>query len=939
MNVGYWLSTEDIRRTELLHAGSQRQQDERVCLNRGMASTSKLTVSGRSYAIHRLDELQASYDVARLPYTLRVLLESVLRNGDEADVEAVARWDAKAEPSNEISFAPSRVLLQDLTGVPAVVDLAAMRDAMADLGGDPGRINPLIPAELVIDHSVQVDAFASRMAFGRNVELEFERNHERYLFLRWGQEAFSGFKVVPPGTGICHQVNLEYLARVVEDRDGVAFPDTLVGTDSHTTMVNGLGVLGWGVGGIEAEAAMLGQPLSMLVPQVVGFKLSGSLPEGATATDLVLTVTQILRKVGVVGKFVEYFGDGVTALPLADRATLGNMSPEYGATCGFFPVDQVTLDYLRLTGRSTERVALVEAYCKENMLWHEPSDHATYSQVVELDLGDIEPSIAGPRRPQDRVPLASAKSAFMETLGTFGVAHHDGAGEETFPASDPTTEQQPAGTDFGEDVAIAVEESPGSNPIPVAGTDYELDHGSVVIAAITSCTNTSNPQVMVAAGLLARNAVERGMERRPWVKSSLAPGSKVVTRYYEQAGLQEYLDRLGFDTVGYGCTTCIGNSGPLAEEISVAIADGDLVVCSVLSGNRNFEARIHPEVKANYLASPPLVVAYALAGRMDIDFETEPISADVNGDDIFLRDIWPSAQEIGETIASSVRAEHFAATYSDVFTGDETWRALDVPQGEIFAWEPSSTYVRQPPYFEGMTREPAAVDDVTGARCLVWLGDSVTTDHISPAGAIKPDSPAGRYLVEHGVERKDFNSYGARRGNHEVMVRGTFANVRLRNLLVEGAEGTWTLHVPSGEEMTIFDASLRYRDEGTPLVVLAGKEYGSGSSRDWAAKGPNLLGVRAVIAESYERIHRSNLLMMGVLPPQFADGDTPSRLGLTGRETFSVVGVENGTASEVTVRADDTEFRARVRLDTPREREYFQHGGILPYMLRHLLAA
>jgi aconitate hydratase len=904
-----------------------------------MASTSKLTVSGRSYAIHRLDELQASYDVARLPYTLRVLLESVLRNGDEADVEAVARWDAKAEPSNEISFAPSRVLLQDLTGVPAVVDLAAMRDAMADLGGDPGRINPLIPAELVIDHSVQVDAFASRMAFGRNVELEFERNHERYLFLRWGQEAFSGFKVVPPGTGICHQVNLEYLARVVEDRDGVAFPDTLVGTDSHTTMVNGLGVLGWGVGGIEAEAAMLGQPLSMLVPQVVGFKLSGSLPEGATATDLVLTVTQILRKVGVVGKFVEYFGDGVTALPLADRATLGNMSPEYGATCGFFPVDQVTLDYLRLTGRSTERVALVEAYCKENMLWHEPSDHATYSQVVELDLGDIEPSIAGPRRPQDRVPLASAKSAFMETLGTFGVAHHDGAGEETFPASDPTTEQQPAGTDFGEDVAIAVEESPGSNPIPVAGTDYELDHGSVVIAAITSCTNTSNPQVMVAAGLLARNAVERGMERRPWVKSSLAPGSKVVTRYYEQAGLQEYLDRLGFDTVGYGCTTCIGNSGPLAEEISVAIADGDLVVCSVLSGNRNFEARIHPEVKANYLASPPLVVAYALAGRMDIDFETEPISADVNGDDIFLRDIWPSAQEIGETIASSVRAEHFAATYSDVFTGDETWRALDVPQGEIFAWEPSSTYVRQPPYFEGMTREPAAVDDVTGARCLVWLGDSVTTDHISPAGAIKPDSPAGRYLVEHGVERKDFNSYGARRGNHEVMVRGTFANVRLRNLLVEGAEGTWTLHVPSGEEMTIFDASLRYRDEGTPLVVLAGKEYGSGSSRDWAAKGPNLLGVRAVIAESYERIHRSNLLMMGVLPLQFADGDTPSRLGLTGRETFSVVGVENGTASEVTVRADDTEFRARVRLDTPREREYFQHGGILPYMLRHLLAA
>jgi aconitate hydratase len=907
-----------------------------------MASTSKLTVGDRSYAIHRLDELQASYDVARLPYTLRVLLENVLRNGDEADVDAVARWDAKAEPSNEISFAPSRVLLQDLTGVPAVVDLAAMRDAMADLGGDPEKINPLIPAELVIDHSVQVDAFASRMAFGRNVELEFERNHERYLFLRWGQEAFSGFKVVPPGTGICHQVNLEFLARVVEDRDGVAFPDTLVGTDSHTTMVNGLGVLGWGVGGIEAEAAMLGQPLSMLVPQVVGFKLSGALPEGATATDLVLTVTQILRKAGVVGKFVEYFGDGVTALPLADRATLGNMSPEYGATCGFFPVDQVTLDYMRLTGRSAERVALVEAYCKENMLWHDPSDHATYSQIVELDLHDVEPSIAGPRRPQDRVPLASAKTAFSETLGTFGVVHrngkHDEAVEDTFPASDPTSEQQPAGMDLGEEEAVATAESPGHRKVAVAGTDYELDHGSVVIAAITSCTNTSNPQVMVAAGLIARNAVERGLQRKPWVKSSLAPGSKVVTRYYEQAGLQQYLDQLGFDTVGYGCTTCIGNSGPLAEEISGAIAEGDLVVCSVLSGNRNFEARIHPEVKANYLASPPLVVAYALAGRMDIDFETESIGVDTSGGDVFLRDIWPTSREIGETIASSVRAEHFSETYDDVFTGDETWRALDVPQGELFAWEPSSTYVRNPPYFEGMTHDPQPVEDVTGARCLVWLGDSVTTDHISPAGAIKPDSPAGRYLVDHGIERKDFNSYGARRGNHEVMVRGTFANVRLRNLLVEGAEGTWTLHVPSGEEMTIFDASVRYRDEGTPLVVLAGKEYGSGSSRDWAAKGPNLLGVKAVIAESYERIHRSNLLMMGVLPLQFLDGETPTSLGLTGRETFAVLGVENGDAREVTVRADDKEFRARVRLDTPREREYLQHGGILPYMLRHLLA-
>jgi aconitate hydratase len=905
-----------------------------------MASPVQLNVGDRSYGIYRLDELQASYDIARLPYTLRVLLENVLRTGDEADVEAVARWDAKAEPSNEISFSPTRVLLQDLTGVPAVVDLAAMRNAMADLGGDPSKINPLIPAELVIDHSVQVDAFASRTAFGRNVELEFERNHERYLFLRWGQESLSGFKVVPPGTGICHQVNLEYLARVVDDRDGVAFPDTLVGTDSHTTMINGLGVLGWGAGGIEAEAAMLGQPLSMLVPQVVGFKLSGALPEGATATDLVLTVTEILRKTGVVGKFVEYFGEGVTALPLADRATLGNMSPEYGATCGFFPVDAVTLDYLRLTGRSAERIALVEAYCKENLLWHDPSEHATYSQVVELDLGDVEPWRAGPRRPQDRVPLARARESFLETLGTFGVEYSDGdeAVAETFPASDPTTEQQPAGEQMAEAAPVAVAPPPGHHRTPVRGTDYELDHGSVVIAAITSCTNTSNPQVMVAAGLLARNALARGLQRKPWVKSSLAPGSKVVTRYYEQAGLQEHLDELGFNTVGYGCTTCIGNSGPLADEISSAINEGDLVVCSVLSGNRNFEARIHPEVKANYLASPPLVVAYSLAGRMDIDWEAEPIGTDRDGEDVYLRDLWPSAKEVSDTIASSVRAEHFSETYSDVFTGDEAWRSLEVPEGELFAWEPGSTYVRRPPYFDGMAREPGTVPDVKDARVLVWLGDSVTTDHISPAGSIKPDSPAGEYLIEHGVERKDFNSYGARRGNHEVMVRGTFANVRLRNKLVEGAEGTWTLHVPSGQEMTIYAASQRYLAEGTPTIVLAGKEYGSGSSRDWAAKGPNLLGVRAVIAESYERIHRSNLLMMGVLPLQFLDGESSASLGLTGRETFSIIGVENGEAREVTVRADDKEFRARVRLDTPREREYLRHGGILPYVLRRLLA-
>ncbi|MGN6797375.1 MAG: aconitate hydratase AcnA, partial [Gaiellaceae bacterium] len=697
-----------------------------------------------------------------------------------------------------------------------------------------------------------------------------------------------------------------------------------VGTDSHTTMVNGLGVLGWGVGGIEAEAAMLGQRLSMLVPQVVGFRLSGSLPDGATATDLVLTVTEILRRTGVVGKFVEYFGEGVSALPLADRATIGNMSPEYGATCGFFPVDQVTIDYLRLTGRDPERIALVEAYCKENMLWHEPTEHATYSQVVELDLGDVEPSIAGPRRPQDRVPLTTAKRAFIDTLGTFGVEYSNGdeAVADTFPASDPTTEQQPGGEPMIEAAPVATATAPEHHVTPVEGADYELDHGSVVIAAITSCTNTSNPQVMVAAGLLARNALARGLQRKPWVKSSLAPGSKVVTEYYRRAGLDQYLDELGFNLVGYGCTTCIGNSGPLPEAIGQAVNDGELVVCAVLSGNRNFEARIHSDVKANYLASPPLVVAYALAGRMDIDFETEPIDGDV-----YLRDIWPSAQEIGETIATSVRAEHFAATYEDVFTGDDTWRALPVPEGELFAWQPDSTYVRHPPYFEGMPAEPGTVGDVEGARCLVWLGDSVTTDHISPAGSIKPDSPAGTYLVDHGVERKDFNSYGARRGNHEVMVRGTFANVRLRNLLVPGSEGTWTVHLPDGEETTIYEASQRYLADGVPLIVLAGKEYGSGSSRDWAAKGPNLLGVKAVIAENYERIHRSNLLMMGVLPLQFMDGDSAESLGLTGRESFSILGVDNGDATEVTVRADGKEFRARVRLDTPREREYLRHGG------------
>ncbi len=904
-------------------------------------SPSTLSAGGRNYEIFRLEGAE------RLPYTLRILLENALRHGEEEDAEALRRWQPAAAPSDEISFRPARVLLQDFTGVPAVVDLAGMRNAMADLGGDPSRINPQLPAELVIDHSVQVDEYGSARAMFRNAELEFERNRERYAFLRWGQTAFDNFKVVPPNTGIVHQVNLEFLARVIEARDGQAFPDTLVGTDSHTTMINGLGVLGWGVGGIEAEAAMLGEAVSMLIPEVVGFKLIGSMPEGATATDLVLTVTQLLRAAGVVGKFVEYFGHGLVGLPLADRATIGNMSPEYGATCGFFPVDDETLKYLRLTGRDDERLALVEAYCKENALWHDPDHSPEYSQVVELDLSTVEPSLAGPRRPQDRVPLRNAKRLFLDSLETFGVDYgngHDEAVAESFPASDPPSTIDPGHGELVPGVqvdggGVAVAPRPVSTAVEVEGEEFALEHGSVVIAAITSCTNTSNPQVMIGAGLLARNAVERGMQRKPWVKSSLAPGSKVVTEYYDQAGLTKYLDELGFQTVGYGCTTCIGNSGPLPESISAAIALGDLVVCSVLSGNRNFEARIHPEVKANYLASPPLVVAYALAGRMDIDLLNEPLGEDQDGNDVYLRDLWPSAEEIQETITRAVRGEMFSRTYADVFTGDPAWRELPVPEGDLFAWEPDSTYVRRPPYFEGMSREPGTVEDVTGARCLVMVGDSVTTDHISPAGAIKPDAPAGKYLVEHGVERKDFNSYGSRRGNHEVMVRGTFANVRLRNLLVPGSEGTWTVHVPSGEEMTIYDASTRYLAEGTPLVVLAGKEYGSGSSRDWAAKGPNLLGVRAVIAESYERIHRSNLLMMGILPLQFLEGETPATLGLTGREEFSVEGVDNGNADEVTVRADDKEFRARVRLDTPREREYLRHGGILQYVLRRLLSS
>ena len=944
----------DPRQASLTERGMSKLLESREMTHPdSFGARGTLSAGGREHEIFRLEPLQARYDVYRLPYTLRILLENVLRREDgvtvtAADVEAVAGWVASAEPSKEISFTPGRVLLQDFTGVPAVVDLAAMRNAMQDLGGAPERINPQLPAELVIDHSVQVDEFATRLAIFRNAELEFERNRERYAFLRWGQGAFAGLAVVPPSTGIVHQVNLEFLARVVDDRNGVAFPDTLVGTDSHTTMINGLGVLGWGVGGIEAEAAMLGEAISMLVPQVVGFKLMGTLPEGATATDLVLTVTQILRETGVVGKFVEFYGHGLEGLPLADRATIGNMSPEYGATCGFFPVDAETIRYLRLTGRSEERIALVEAYCKENGLWHDPDEPATYSQVVELDLSTVEPSLAGPRRPQDRVALSHAKQAFLEALPTFGVDYgnaHDEAVAESFPASDPAASAAPgherpeAEASVPVAASVALADLPGGAMVTLGDETFELEHGSVVIAAITSCTNTSNPAVMVGAGLLAKKAVEKGLRRKPWVKSSLAPGSKVVTQYYEKAGLTPFLEELGFHTVGYGCTTCIGNSGPLSDPISAGIADGDLVVCAVLSGNRNFEARIHPEVKANYLASPPLVVAYALAGRMDLDLATEPIGVGSDGEDVYLADIWPTTQEVRDTVAGAIGHEMYRETYADVFAGDETWRELPVPEGELFAWDPDSTYVRRPTFFDGMSHEPGTVEDVVGAHCLVSVGDSVTTDHISPAGSIKLDSPAGRYLTEHGVERKNFNSYGSRRGNHEVMVRGTFANVRLRNLLVPGAEGTWTVHLPSGEEGTIFDIAERYRSEGVPLVVLAGKEYGSGSSRDWAAKGPKLLGVRAVIAESYERIHRSNLLMMGILPLQFLPGENLASLGLTGREEFSIAGVENGEATEVSVRADGKEFRATLRLDTPREREYLRHGGILPYVLRRLLAS
>jgi aconitate hydratase len=920
---------------------------------------STLTVSGRTVEIFRLDALQAAYDVARLPFALKILLENLLRtegNGavDAADIEALATWDPKAEPSKEIAFTPARVVMQDFTGVPAVVDLAAMRDAMAAMGGDPAKINPLVPAELVIDHSVQVDAFGTRDAFRSNAEREFDRNQERYAFLRWGQNAFDNFAVVPPDTGIVHQVNLEYLARVVfVDDSGVAYPDTLVGTDSHTTMINGLGVLGWGVGGIEAEAAMLGQPMPLLIPQVLGFKLRGELPEGATATDLVLTVTEMLRERGVVGKFVEFYGHGLAHLPLADRATIGNMSPEFGSTCAMFPIDAETLRYLEFSGRPPELVALVEAYAKTQGLWHdEGSEEPVYSDTIELDLGEIVPSLAGPKRPQDRVALSHAQAEFRIAVLDY-LPKDDGDDQQptvefaalSFPASDPPASNEPdrrppVHHDSAEQAAAVAQHLDTRAPVTLAdGTETELDHGHVVIAAITSCTNTSNPSVMLAAGLLARNAVACGLTSKPWVKTSLAPGSKVVTEYLDRAGLTGDLEALGFHLVGYGCTTCIGNSGPLPREISAAVRAHDLVAVSVLSGNRNFEGRINPDVKMNYLASPPLVVAYALAGSMDADIVNDPLGQDPDGNDVYLRDLWPSTREVGETVEQAVRSEMFRSSYAGVFDGDDRWNSLEVPSGDRFAWDDASTYVHLPPYFDGMPAEPAAVADIEGARVLALLGDSVTTDHISPAGSIQRDGPAGLYLQENGVAPRDFNSYGARRGNHDVMVRGTFANIRLRNQLAPGTEGGVTRKLPSGEQMSIYDASLRYIAEGTPLVVVAGKEYGSGSSRDWAAKGTRLLGVRAVLAESFERIHRSNLIGMGVLPLQLPA--SAAELGLTGEEVFAISGLADAMnagslPSEVAVQAGEISFVARVRIDTPKEADYFRHGGILQYVLRSL---
>ena len=884
----------------------------------------ELEVNGKTFEYRSLPKLQAQFSkVDNLPYAHKILLENLLRNENEddvtaSDIEALCQWNPTAEPNTEIAFTPARVVLQDFTGVPAVVDLAAMREAMQALGGDASLINPLSPAELVIDHSVQVDRFAHADAIDLNARIEFQRNQERYAFLRWGQTAFQNFSVVPPRTGIVHQVNLEYLARVVfgGEREGrlLAYPDTVVGTDSHTTMINGIGVLGWGVGGIEAEAAMLGQPISMLIPQVVGFRLVGQLPEGATATDLVLTIVEMLREHGVVGKFVEFFGSGLDHLPLADRATIANMAPEYGATCGIFPIDDEAINYLKLSGRSDEQVALVAAYAKAQGMYRVAGQaEAGYSAVLELDMGAVQPSLAGPKRPQDRVLLSEAHENFAASLA---------------PMAKRREEKGKSAT-------------PGTGTATIDGVDHELTDGDVVIAAITSCTNTSNPAVMLGAGLLARNAVAKGLKVKPWVKTSLAPGSKVVTDYLNSAGLMDDLEALGFHVVGYGCTTCIGNSGPIPEPVSGAISEGDLVVASVLSGNRNFEGRVHAEVKTNYLASPPLVVAYALAGRIDADITTEPLGEDQDGNPVYLKDLWPSSKEIHDTIAATVNPDMFRKSYAGVFDGDERWNAVAVPQGKLYAWQEDSTYIKNPPYFDGMSAEVGEISDIEGARCLAKLGDSVTTDHISPAGAIAHDSPAGQYLRERGVQRADFNSYGSRRGNHEVMMRGTFANIRLRNQLAPGTEGGWTTHFPSNEQMSIYDGAMRYQSEGVPLVILGGKEYGTGSSRDWAAKGTLLLGVKAVIVQSYERIHRSNLIGMGVLPLQFAAGDSADSLALTGKEVFSITGLNNGTSKTVTVTAtaDDgsvTSFEAEVRLDTPKEVEYYRNGGILHYVLRQL---
>ena len=942
-------------------------------------SRATLRAGENSYEIHRLDAVTGAGD---LPFSLKVLLENLLRNEDGVNVTsdhvtALAQWEPASEPSTEIQFSPARVIMQDLTGVPAVVDLATMREAMQALGGDPGKINPLVPAELVIDHSVIADVYGRTDAFERNVELEFHRNRERFQFLRWGQDALRQFRVVPPGTGIVHQVNIEHLARVImtagpngggtnsggqngggtnsggtNGAGGIrsAYPDTCLGTDSHTTMQNGLGVLGWGVGGIEAEAAMLGQPVSMLIPKVVGFRLTGEMPAGTTATDLVLTITELLRRHGVVGKFVEFHGDGVAAVPVANRATIGNMSPEFGSTCAIFPIDEETLIYLRLTGRSEEQVALVEAYAKEQGLWHRPDKKARYSEELVLDLSTVVPSLAGPKRPQDRVALTDAKNAFRQALGSYvQLDSLDTDIADTFPASDPVAAEQGNGVYAGRAMEPAAEPAAPagrpSTPVEVTlddGTKTSVDHGSVVIAAITSCTNTSNPSVMVGAALVAKKAVEAGLDRKPWVKTTLAPGSKVVMDYYERAGLTPYLEKLGFNLVGYGCTTCIGNSGPLAEQVSEAVARNDLAVVSVLSGNRNFEGRINPDVKMNYLASPPLVVAYALAGTMDIDLTTEPLGTGAGGKPVYLADLWPSADEIAGIVHGAVAAEMFTRGYADVFAGDDRWRELEVPPGDVFAWDPDSTYVRRPPYFDGMPAEPEPVTDIHGARVLALLGDSVTTDHISPAGAIKYDSPAGEYLQSHGIQRRDFNTYGSRRGNHEVMIRGTFGNIRLRNQLAPGTEGGVTIKLPDGSPMSIYEASRQYIADGTPLLVLGGKEYGSGSSRDWAAKGTALLGVRAVLVESFERIHRSNLIGMGVLPLQYKPGESAASLGLTGHEVFDVLGIEamneGETPREVTVRADGREFRAVVRIDTPGEAEYYRHGGIMQFVLRSLIA-